>query len=156
MSSSTHSAVHVATQFVQAINRQDVPALLDLMTPDHLFTDSLGNIVRGRDSMRAGWKLYFQMVPDYQLTVEETYSMESKVVMLGTAGGTYSHAFESIRATGMPSTLPDGTSKYENRWQTPAAVRARIEDGKVAEWRIYADNEPIRKLMRGETGANPG
>jgi ketosteroid isomerase-like protein len=143
-------------QFVQAINRQDVPALLDLMTPDHRFTDSLGNVVRGRDSMREGWKLYFQMVPDYQLTIEETYELESRAVMLGTAGGTFSHAFESIRATGMPSTLPDGTSKFENRWQTPAAVRARIEDGKVAEWRIYADNEPIRKLMRGETGANPG
>jgi ketosteroid isomerase-like protein len=156
MSRSTHSAVHVAMQFVQAINRQDVSALLDLMTPDHQFIDSLGNIVRGRDSMREGWKLYFQMVPDYQLTIEETYPIESKVVMLGSAGGTYSHAFESIRATGMPSTLPDGTSKLENRWQTPAAVRARMEDGKVAEWRVYADNEPLRKLMRGQTGANPG
>jgi ketosteroid isomerase-like protein len=143
-------------QFVQAINRQDVSTLLDLMTPDHRFTDSLGNTVRGRDSMRENWTLYFQMVPDYQFTLEETYEIESRAVMLGSAGGTYSHAFESIRATGMPVTLPDGTSKFENRWQTPAAVRARIEDGKVAEWRIYADNEPIRKLMRGETGANPG
>lgn len=156
MSRSTPSALHVALQFVQAINRQDVSALMDLMAPDHRFTDSLGNVVRGRDSMREGWRLYFQMVPDYQLTIEETYEADPMAVLLGTAGGTYSHAFESIRATGMPSTLPDGTSKFENRWQTPAAVRARIADGKVAEWRIYADNEPIRKLMRGETGANPG
>jgi len=22
-----------------------------------------------------------------------------------------------------------------------------IEDGKVAEWRVYADNEPMRRLM---------
>jgi limonene-1,2-epoxide hydrolase len=23
-----------------------------------------------------------------------------------------------------------------------------VEDGRVAEWRVYADNEPIRELMR--------
>jgi limonene-1,2-epoxide hydrolase len=148
--------VEVARRFVEAINRQDVNALVELMTPAHQFTDSLGNTVRGRESMREGWKLYFQMVPDYQLRIEETFVNDSAVVMLGIAGGTYSHGFESVRATGMPMVQPDGTSKVLNRWQTPAAVRARIEDGKVAEWRIFADNEPIRKLMRGEEGANPG
>ena len=156
MSDDVQSTVEVARRFVEAINRQDVNALTELMTPNHQFTDSLGNTVRGRDSMREGWKLYFQMVPDYQLQVVETYVNESAVVMLGIAGGTYSHGFESVRATGMPIVLPDGTSKFMNKWQTPAAVRAKIEDGLVAEWQIFADNEPIRKLMRGEDGANPG
>jgi uncharacterized protein (TIGR02246 family) len=146
----------VARQFVEAINRQDVHALAELMTADHRFTDSLGNVVRGRESMREGWKLYFQLVPDYRLDIEETYVNGGAVVMLGVAGGTYSHGGESARTTGMPVVMPDGTSKVMNRWQTPAAVRARIEDRKVAEWRIFADNEPIRKLMRGEEGANPG
>jgi len=154
MGESAQGVVEVAQEFVQAINRQDVDGLVELMTPEHQFTDSLGNVARGRDSMREGWTLYFQMVPDYQLQIDETYVSESAVVMLGTAGGTYSHAFESVRATGMPTMLPDGTSKVMNRWQTPAAVRALVADGKVAEWRVYADNEPIRKLMRGETGAN--
>jgi limonene-1,2-epoxide hydrolase len=155
MDERVQDVVEVAREFVQAINRQDVDGLVEMMTPEHQFTDSLGNVARGRDSMREGWKLYFQMVPDYQLQVDETYVSESAVVMLGTAGGTYSHAFESVRATGMPTMLPDGTSKVMNKWQTPAAVRALVADGKVAEWRVYADNEPIRKLMRGETGANP-
>jgi uncharacterized protein (TIGR02246 family) len=156
MSEGVQAAVAVTRRFVEAINRQDVQALAELMTPDHRFTDSLGNTVRGRESMREGWKLYFQIVPDYRLDIEETYVNDSAVVMLGVAGGTYSHGFESVRATGMPIVLPDGTSKVLNKWQTPAAVRARIEDGLVAEWRVYADNEPIRKLMRGEEGANPG
>ena len=55
------------------------------------------------------------------------------VVILGVAQGTYS---------------VDGELKPENRWKTPAAFRAFIEDGKVVEWRVYADNEPIRKRMR--------
>jgi hypothetical protein len=36
----------------------------------------------------------------------------------------------------------------ENHWTTPAAWRASIRDGLIAEWRVYADNEPIRQIMR--------
>jgi ketosteroid isomerase-like protein len=52
--------------------------------------------------------------------------------MLGLAHGTFA---------------PDGNLKPENHWETPAAFRARIENGKVAEWRVYADNDPIRQRM---------
>jgi hypothetical protein len=38
--------------------------------------------------------------------------------------------------------------KPENHWQTPLAIRAFVEEGQVAEWRAYADNEPMRQLMR--------
>jgi hypothetical protein len=42
----------------------------------------------------------------------------------------------------------DGKLNAQNRWQTPIAIRASIDDdGRVAEWRVYADNEPMRKLM---------
>jgi len=140
-------AIDVAREFVAAINRQDVEGLAALMTPEHCFTDSLGNVARGREGMRDAWALYFQMVPDYTLSIDETFVQDSAVVMLGTARGTYSHAFETVQETGQPT--PDGSSKWSRRWETPAAVRALIEDGKVAEWRVYADNEPLRKLMRG-------
>jgi hypothetical protein len=39
--------------------------------------------------------------------------------------------------------------KAENSWETPAAFRAVIKDGKVSEWRVYADNEPMKKHMKG-------
>jgi hypothetical protein len=52
--------------------------------------------------------------------------------MLGIARGTYTR---------------DGQLHPENRWQTPLAVRARVKDGLLEEWRIYADNEPMRRLM---------
>jgi hypothetical protein len=83
--------------------------------------------------MRAGWAGYFRMVPDYTIAVEETICDGPLVVMLGVVQGTYT---------------ADGKLKPENRWQTPAAIRALIEDGKVAEWRVYADNEPIRQRIR--------
>jgi limonene-1,2-epoxide hydrolase len=171
----TDSAESVAQAFVRAINRQDVEALAGLMTEGHRFIDSLGNVVEGREKMRAAWAGYFRMVPDYTIAVEETYcdeksrnagpstphpsdedlspgtpvpsaaadsaqddsiimnSAQGVVVMLGMVQGTYS---------------PDGQLRAENLWKTPAALRAFIEDGKVAEWRVYADNEPIRQRMR--------
>jgi hypothetical protein len=73
------------------------------------------------------------MVPDYSIIVEEIFCDGPVVVMLGKARGTYS---------------TDGELKAENRWETPAAWRAVVEGGLVAEWRVYADNEPMRKLMR--------
>jgi uncharacterized protein (TIGR02246 family) len=125
-------AEDVAQRFSLAINGQDPDKLAELMTPAHRFIDALGQAVEGREAMRAAWTGYFRMVPDYTITVEESFCLGQVVVMLGTAQGTYA---------------PDGQLRAENRWQTPAAFRARIEDGKVAEWRVIADNEPMRQLM---------
>ncbi|MGB8028820.1 MAG: nuclear transport factor 2 family protein [Terracidiphilus sp.] len=128
----SESVEGVARAFVRAINRQDVDALAELMTEEHRFVDSLGNVVEGRDRMRAGWKSYFAMVPDYTIAVEETFCDGPIVVLLGTAQGTYAGG---------------AGAAAENRWQTPAAFRAQVEHGKVAEWRVYADNEPIRQVV---------
>ena len=125
-------AESVAHAFIRAINRQDADALAELMTEEHRFIDSLGNIVEGREKMRAAWTKYFLMVPDFTVAVEETFCDGPVAVMLGIAQGTYS---------------PDGQLKPENHWTTPAAFRAFIQDQRVAEWRVYCDNEPIRQRM---------
>jgi len=62
-------AERVALAFIAAINRHDVDELAGLMTPGHNFVDSLGNVVEGREKMRAGWAGYFGTVPDYLITV---------------------------------------------------------------------------------------
>ncbi len=143
MESAGHTAETVAKAFIRAINRQDVDRLVELMSPAHRFTDSLGTVVAGREKMRAGWTAYFRMVPDYAIAIEEFYpggaptdrSGDPVIVMLGIAGGTYTC---------------DGSLHPENHWQTPIAIRAVVEDGLVAEWCVYADNEPIRRLMARE------
>jgi len=122
----------IARAFVNAINAHDVNELAKLMSEKHLFIDSLGTVVQGRKQMRDGWTGYFCMVPDYTVLVEETFSDGPTVVMLGLARGTYSK---------------HGQVSAENSWQTPAAWRAHVENDKVTEWRVYADNEPIRRLM---------
>ena len=120
-------------QFIECINRQDVEGLCRLMTPDHLFVDGLGVEVCGREQMREGWRAYFAMVPNYQITVTEHLQAGEIVAMFGRAGGTYA---------------PAGRMLAQNCWEVPAAWKAVVRDGLVAEWRVFADNEPIRRLMR--------
>ncbi|MDE3197922.1 MAG: nuclear transport factor 2 family protein [Acidobacteriota bacterium] len=130
----TEPNLEVALQFVDAINRQNTADLARLMSKSHVFVDSLGKTVEGRERMEAAWTAYFKTVPDYTLLVDETYSHGPIVVMLGVARGTYTR---------------DGRLLPENRWQTPAAWRATVQNGQVTEWRVYADNDPIRRLIAG-------
>jgi ketosteroid isomerase-like protein len=132
MESIATSAESIAQSFVRAINRQDAEQVAALMSPTHRFVDSLGKVIEGREKMREGWAAYFRMVPDYSVAIEEVYPSDPIVIMIGVAQGTYSR---------------DGKLNPENRWHTPVAIRALVEDGLVAEWRVFADNEPIRKVM---------
>jgi len=127
-----NSAEAVAHAFVNAINCHDPEALCALMTPGHCMIDALGNRMEGRDNLRPAWAGYFRLVPDYAVAIDEIFCSGPAVVMLGVARGTYAR---------------DGQLRPENRWQTPLAVRARVEEGLLDEWRIYADNEPMRQLM---------
>jgi len=135
MGFAVNSPQSVTNAFVRAINRQDADGITALMTPGHRFVDSLGNIVEGRDNMRKAWTSYFLMVPDYTLAIEETYETGPVVLLVGVAQGTYAQR---------------GRVSQSNFWKTPIAIRAQVEDGLIAEWRIFADNEPIRKLMAKE------
>jgi hypothetical protein len=40
----------------------------------------------------------------------------------------------------------------ERKWSCPAACRARIDGPLVAEWQVYADNEPLRQVMKAHSG----
>jgi len=138
MSSSESTPESVARAFAAAISARDVAALARLMSEDHRFIDSLGNAIKGRSKMEDGWRSYFTMVPDYTITVTEAYASGATVVMVGTAQGTFT---------------ADGKLRPENKWQTPAAWRATIDGDRVAELRVYADNDPIRKLMARNLGS---
>jgi len=103
------------------------------MPEGHRFIDSLGRTLEGRETVRAGWVSYFSMMADYSIELQETFSKGPVVVMLGVAEGSYA---------------VDGQLTMEDRWSTPAVFRAYICCGKVKEWRVFADNEPVRKRMR--------
>jgi len=73
------------------------------------------------------------MVPDYSISHSEIFADGKTVAVFGSAQGTFAK---------------DGVLHKENFWKTPAAWRAVVEDGKIAIWQVYADNEAIRAIMR--------
>ena len=127
------TAIETVREFIDAINQQDVGCICRLMTDDHLFIDSLGGESRGRDVMRKGWAAYFSMVPDFAIEAKESFADGQLVLVTGIARGTYS---------------PGGTLKPDDGWSTPAAWRAIVDSGRIATWQIFADNEPIRLILR--------
>ncbi|MHC4472760.1 MAG: nuclear transport factor 2 family protein [Planctomycetota bacterium] len=130
---SKSSAIEVVHAFIEAINRGDLIEVSMLLTDEHLFVDALGATVRGHDAMLQAWAGYFGIVPDYEITVDRTVAAGESVAVFGTARGTC-RLGEAIR--------PDG------RWETPAAWLAVVRDGKIAEWRVFTDGEPIRQILR--------
>ena len=133
------AATGVAQRFVKAINGHDVDGLTKLMSSDHVFVDSLGNRSPA-SAMRAGWQQYFTMVPDYWIKVDQIVSEGNAVILCGSGGGTF-----------VPK---GGMVKPENKWETAAVWRALVKEGKVTEWRVYCDNEPLRERMRA-AGSHP-
>jgi len=121
----TIDPAEIFKQFVTAINHHDVEALTSLMTADHVFVDSVGNRVHGAPTMAAGWHGYFEMCPDYGIQTDDVTAKGDAVLAVGEAGGTI-----------------DGVA-----WRTPAAWKAVIQDGRVAEWRVFADNKPVYEIL---------
>ncbi|HKP47619.1 MAG TPA: nuclear transport factor 2 family protein [Pyrinomonadaceae bacterium] len=126
------SAKELFLEFSEQINAHNVDGLCRLMSEDHSFIDALGATIKGREQMRHGWTSYFRMVPDYQITFTEVFEQGDTVAAFGTAQGTYS---------------ANGELRAQNQWQVPAAWLAKIKNDLIVEWRVYCDNEPIRKLM---------
>ncbi|MGB9465564.1 MAG: nuclear transport factor 2 family protein [Candidatus Acidiferrum sp.] len=119
------NSAEIFTQFVTAINTHDIKALSLLMTTDHSFVDSVGNRVHGAASMEVGWRSYFAMCPDYRIHTDCVMVENVVVLAVGEASGTI-----------------DGAS-----WRTPAAWKAVIRDGKVMEWRVFADTKPVYDIL---------
>jgi ketosteroid isomerase-like protein len=118
--------------FMDAINAHEPAKLAALMSDNHVFVDSLGHTVTGRDNMRKGWAGYFAFCPDYWVSHEEIFANGDSVAVFGAAGGT-------IAANGQ---LPP-----ENKWRITGAWLAVVENGQLKEWRVYADNKPVYDIM---------
>jgi ketosteroid isomerase-like protein len=126
-------SIQVVLKFEDLINGRDADAIVSQMTGDAEFIDSLGNSIRGTEKLRTAWTGYFKIVPDYSISHSEILADGNTVAVFGSAQGTFSK---------------DGQLAKENFWKTPAAWRAMVQDGKIAVWQVYADNEPIRAIMR--------
>ena len=118
--------------FLDCINQHDADKLAEFMTDDHVFIDSLGQSVSGREKMRNGWRCYFAFCPDYWVSHEEVFARGKLVAVFGAAGGTIA---------------ADGNLPPENKWRASTAWLTLVEYGLVKQWRVYADNKPVYDII---------
>jgi ketosteroid isomerase-like protein len=114
-------------KFIARINAHDPTGIVAICTADHVFTDSLGSRLSGREKLEEAWAGYFALFPDYRIEVESAASCEMLVLACGFASATHA----ASRKT----------------WRIPAAWRAIVREGQIAEWQVYADNKPVYELL---------
>ena len=119
--------------FMEKINEHDLNGIADLLSDDHRFTDSMGIVVKGKKEMKHAWKVYFQWFPDYEVTIKNTLLTDDSVGIFGTAKGSFD------------SDEPIASDKFE----IPAAWRAKVKDNRITEWQVFADNEVVRDIIKG-------
>jgi len=116
-------ATSVTTRFNHAINARSLDSLGSLMTDDHRFVDSENSVLDGKPACLDAWRGFFDQFPDYRNIFTALRPRGDVVVVLG-----YSTcSFAAL----------DG----------PALWRATIRDGKVAEWRVFADTAANRAML---------
>lgn len=125
-------SIELVIRFITAINSRNIDLISDMISENHKFTDSLGNIFRGKEVMTNGWTNYLHLFPDYKISVDEIFNNENKVMFAGKASGTY---------------ISSEDSAEENHWEIIAAWRALIENGKIKEWQVFGDNKPVYEII---------
>jgi len=116
--------VSIAVRFNDGINAKDLDALARSMTDDHVFIDSAGGRVEGRQDCLAAWRGFFLAYPDYR--------NEFASLVLASAG--------TVAITGR-------SVCSEPALDGPALWTARIREGRVCEWRVYEDTPATRALI---------
>jgi ketosteroid isomerase-like protein len=103
----------IALKFNEKINLQDLEGLAELMTEDHTFIDNSGQITKGKEVMKEGWRQFFKKYPDYRNIFSSVVVQDNVVVMVGYSKCSYKPL--------------DG----------PSIWTAKVQQGLVSEWRVY-------------------
>ena len=114
-------------KFVAQINAHDPSGIVALCTEDHVFIDSLGSRLSGHKRLERAWTGYFALFPDYRIEVESAAAQDRLVLACGFAAASHTAS--------------------KKRWRIPAAWRAIVRKGQIAEWQVYADNKPVYELL---------
>ncbi|HLT24732.1 MAG TPA: Type 1 glutamine amidotransferase-like domain-containing protein [Ignavibacteria bacterium] len=129
----TIDTLTVVNSFIHMINDHKVDLIADSVTIDHTFYDSMGVDIRGLVNLKDAWGSLFSLFPDYTIEAKEIMVDGSEAVIFGEITGTF--VIDDVEVKG-------------KKWKVPSAWKVLIKDGKIAEWRVFTDMEPIREMRR--------
>jgi ketosteroid isomerase-like protein len=101
----TAEGIATLQKFVAEINAHHPKGIVALCTADHVFIDSLGSRLSGRDRLEQAWAGYFSLFPDYSIEVEAVASQNTVVLACGFASATHaaSKSHGAFQLHGAPS-----------------------------------------------------
>ncbi|MBU5367764.1 nuclear transport factor 2 family protein [Enterococcus avium] len=119
----------IIKQFVKAINQQNLPKIIQMITEDFQFIDTYGNC-KNKEAMKTGWQGYFDWFPDYLIEMEEWIGNDEFTMIIGRASGSY-------------------FGKSDKHWKFPAALKVVIEQGQQIEtWQVFCDSKKQLDSMK--------
>jgi len=113
-------------KFVARINAHDPSGIIALCTIDHVFIDSLGSKLSGHKQLEQGWSGDF---PCFRITASR-----------------WSQRFLAARSFSL-AVSPRRRTRHRRRLGAFHPRGARVEDERIAEWQVYADNKPVYELL---------
>ena len=117
----------IVQEYIHRMNTADVEGLLELMTPDHVFSVDGEPPLSGTEALREAWKGYCAAYPTYTIYVDEIYDQHERVIVVGHTSGSH-----------LPASIE----------QKPSCVlwEARLRNGQIAAWIIYYPTTPEIRL----------
>lgn len=117
------SVRELAIRFNDAITARDLDALVVLMTDDHRFIDTAGNVVEGLAAARDAWRAFFTAYSEYQNHFETFTERDNYVAITG------------------HSTCSEPRLAGRGLWS------AEVRDGRISEWRVFEDTPATRAQL---------
>ncbi len=108
-------------KFVNAINTQNLPLIIDMMAEDFSFIDTYG-IQENKEQMKIGWKGYFDWFPDYRIEIRDYVETDTYAILLGTASASY-------------------LGKKDKNWEIPAVWKVVISGNQIKIWQVFCDSK---------------
>jgi SnoaL-like domain len=105
-----------ADEFNAQINAADLRALASMMSEDHRFIDTQGNVVSGKPACISAWSGFFRAFPGYRNRFVSYHDFDSTVLITG-----FSECPNHPELTG------------------PAIWSVTVMADRLTEWRIYPD-----------------
>ncbi len=113
----------IAVGFNDCINSRDIEGLASLMSDDHRFVDTEGEVISGKEACVDVWRGFFEAFPDYRNVFASMATRDDVVTIVG-----YSECAEPSLAG-------------------PAIWTATIRERAIVEWRVYEDTPDIRDRL---------
>ena len=113
----------IVRHMVEAFNKHDVALLDEFIAPDYF---DHRHQLRGLESYKQFLTTFFKGFPDYHETIEDITAERDKVWIREKVTGTHTGDYLGIAPTG-------------TKIAVTSVVILRIVNGKVAEWREFAD-----------------